>query len=458
MKLNRLKVGLVTLAALTSFIGCSINTNALRTGLENDKKWKVSAYLDGDSNTDIPTFWSFNKLEKVGSNKMLNIYAQLDRFEDENKTVYEPLLIDSTFGTRRYHVQKDENMRKINSKEIFEFGNKELNMGAYKTFDDFIKWVESHDSGKHVFIIKGHGYGIMVPLTQIMSTKEYDAEDDALPTYTISKVFDEKLKKKLEVIVFDSCEKATIEVAYQLRKHAKVMVASEDLIHYHTSFGEEGAESPSSGMEYDEVLKFITKNPGADAKKLGRFVFDSYFGALKDNPHTEKTPATLSVIDLETVEGFVEKFSKFSNLLIERLTDEKARDKTMDSLKQALKKAQRYDPPDSLIYTHVDLFDFLKKLAQYSDDEELKDSSKSVKKSDIIIKSSYKGKDVKGSKGVSILFIEDFNKLEYMCGTKRYAEEIISEVKKYYSKSDFAKKTGWDRVMDLYQEYSKKQN
>lgn len=453
MKLNRLKVGLVTIAALASFIGCSINTNLLRPRLENDKKWKVSAYLDGDSETDNATFWSFNQLEKVGSNETIDIYAQIDRFEyEEGSPINKQLGIDSTFGTRRYHVLKDDDMREANSKEVKEFSRKELNMGAYRNFEDFAKWIKSFDSERHMMIIKGHGYGIMIPLEDILSNREYDSEDSPLPTYHIDKALKENLDKKIDLIIFDSCEKATIEVAYQLRNSTKVLVASQDLAYYFTGYEEEGVKMALSGPEYDKILEQMIKNPKIDAKELGKFVVESYFELFK-NETLKNKPATLSATDLESLESFVESFSDFSHMLISKLEDESTRTATLKALEQALESTQDYLAPDSLgIYTHVDLFDFLNEMQKYGHDKELKKSIKPLKKPDIIITSDYSNDNNKRSKGLSILFIKDMDRIEGYPDS----ESMKKQVREYYSRSDFAKKTGWDKVMELYQEYSKK--
>ena len=137
-------------------LGCAtIKHNPVTTAnkpavVQPKKEWKVSAYLDGDDlGIDYCVFWNFNQLEKVGSNEIVDIYAQLDRF-----------YLNEGFGTRRYHVQKDEDMQKIKSTQIGS--DKELNMGAYRTFRDFVEWIETHDSKHHMTVINGHGFGIMI--------------------------------------------------------------------------------------------------------------------------------------------------------------------------------------------------------------------------------------------------------------------------------------------------------
>ena len=412
------------------------------------KEWKVSAYLDGDAyNVDDYTFWNFNELEKVGSNEIIDIYAQLDRF-----------YLTKNFGTRRYHVLKDEDMQKINSTQIGS--DKELNMGLYRTFRDFVEWTETHDSKHHMLAINGHGFGIMIPLIDILDKRieKPDSENRSLSNYVIDKAFDEKLKNKLEVILFESCEKASIETAYQLKDHAKVMVASENVIHLCVINRHDGTKGLLSGMEYDKILEHMVQNPSIDAENLGKFIIKSYFDVFQNNsplPH----PATLSAINLENIENFVEKFSKFSDTLIKRMEDEKTRYGTIKTLERALKGSQSYDSVSEFgECIHIDLFDFLKHINNYSDDKELKKNIKALKSSDIIIESRYKGESVKNSNGISILFMENFDNVEEFYHPTGFVakEGVIAAIKDYYGRSEFAKKTRWDKVMELYQEYSPK--
>jgi len=446
------KTSIAMLTALTFTMTPYIIANEIKTP---KKEWKISAYLDGDSNIDLAVYTSFNQLEKVGSNETMDIYAQLDRWEPEEEPfVIKTLKIDGFFKTKRFHVQKDEDMDVIGSKEEPGF-DKELNMGSYKVFEDFIDWVEKSESNKHMLIIKGHGYGIMVPLDQVLSNyfETTNKEDSALPTYTIDKVFNSKLKQKLELIIFDSCEKATIEVAYQLKEHAKVLVASEDLSKYSTLPVGDSVICILSGPDYEKILNKINNNPNIDVKELGKFIVKSYFEQLS-NPAIPDKSVTLSAINLEGIETFTQKFSAFSNILIKNMADEKTRKETITTLQKSLEKTQSYMAPDSTsLYTHVDLFDFLKNVCKITKNKELISAIKNLKQSDIIIKSKYKGKDLEKSNGISIMFMTNYESIKPY-NYKTNGKTTIEHVKDYYSKSEFAQKTGWDKVQEMYIEYS----
>ncbi len=448
------KICKTSIAALTALTFLTTSP-AIADEKHPKKEWKVSAYLDGDSEgVDVITYHNLNQLEQAGSNEIIDIYAQLDRWESEDNLVNEELNIDSKFGTKRFHLTKDDDMKKIGSKEVPGF-NQELNMGTYKNFNGFINWIEQSESKRDMLIIKGHGYGIMIPLEQIVYDiyETNEKSDKHLPTYTIDKAFEVSLKKQLEILIFDSCEKATIEVAYQLKEHAKIMIASEDLSRYRFSY--KGMEVFLAGPQYEKILKNITQNPNMDAKELSKFIIDSYFKTFENNEAIDNIQATLSAINLENLESFVQKFSKLSDTLIKNLEDEATRHETVKTLQKSISQAQSYDAPDVLhLYTHVDLFDLLEKIYQNSKNEEIKKAIEPLNQSEIIIDSKHRGKEVKNSKGISIMFIGDYESIDKDYGLTS-GRKTSDHVKEYYSKSEFAQKTGWDKVQELYSKYSK---
>lgn len=428
---------------------------------KNKKEWKVSAYIDGDSEIDQASVWNVNQMEKVGSNEQIDILVQLDRFEHQlgyNYNSNDHKLPDSK--AKRYHIKKDENMEKINSPKLGGF-EKEINMGSLKEFEDFVKWTKQTDSEKQIFVIKGHGFGIMQPLERILNEKDGpDYANDTLPVYTIEKVFDKNLEKKLDMLIFDSCAMATIETAYQLRKHAKVMIASETIMWHSAVYNpvSEKWEVLTPGIEYERVLDYLTKNPQADTETIAKAITSSFHEKFRDKSLlwdniriadiVKDQKATLSATNLENLEAFVDKFEKFSKTLINRLEDDETREATVKALYETIREVQKYMAPDfDGLFTYLDLFDLLKNLDQNIKDEELNASIKTLNKSDIIIDSVYNNPELKDSNGLTILFMENLDsRLEN-------EKEITSKIKDYYNRSDFAKKTRWDRVMDLYQEY-----
>lgn len=471
MGTNKLKLGIVTLAALASFICCSLKPSITPSNYEPSKKkeWNVSAYMDGDAESELfvpldqVCSFNINQMEKVGSNSSIDVLVQFDPFGGFIKESQ----------TKRYRIEKDGEMEKIKSYRFEDF-DKEVNMGDLKTFKDFTEWIKDFDSKKRLLIIKGHGFGIMQPihLTPVWIKEE---KNNTLPVYSIDKVFKESLQGPIDVLVFDQCFMANIESAYQLRNYAEVMVASEDVMWFPEIADPDdfyGWIQIQQGIEYEKVLEYLTNNPDTSNEELGKFIVSSfsckfnnpkeYYSKSVKNPKTLSTvstfakeqEATLSAIKLKNLESFVDSFSKFSELLIERLKDDTTRHSTVEALNKTLREVQKYNPDVMDYYVFIDLFDFLEKLDNYANDSKLTRHIKMLEKSDIILSSFYNSDSLKGSKGITI-YLENFE------NTKKYesdAEKMkdLSLLREYYNKSDFAKKTQWDKVVELYQEYSKR--
>ena len=73
---------------------CQHVTPAARTAC--DKQWTVLIYMNGDNDLAPHTFADLKEMSKVGSSLAVDVVVQQDT--DDNK------------GSRRYHVQRSENL------------------------------------------------------------------------------------------------------------------------------------------------------------------------------------------------------------------------------------------------------------------------------------------------------------------------------------------------------------
>lgn len=94
-----------------------------------------------------------------------------------------------------------------------------------------------------------------------------------------------------ELIGFDACLMASIDVAAACAGYGRTMVASQET-------------EPGCGWQYDGWLGALAADPGMDGEKLGAAICDSYYDGCETVGRAEKT--TLSVLDLGQVGGVVE--------------------------------------------------------------------------------------------------------------------------------------------------------
>ena len=109
----------------------------------------------------------------------------------------------------------------------------------------------------------------------------------------------------------------------------------------------------------------------------------------------------------------------------------------MTALKNTLESAIRFQPIGrNRILTHYDIEDFLSILED--------NLNKDFDRPDYSVIQSYSNSYVKKSSGLSILFFKDLSRVSPVRKKELFAK---------YSKSKFAKETGWDELMMTYHEH-----
>ena len=99
--------------------------------------------------------------------------------------------------------------------------------------------------------------------------------------------------RHFDVIGFDACLMASLEVANVLAPYADYMVASQEL-------------EPGGGWNYQKILAAISKNPAITAAELGKSICDSYLEHCIE--WDDKEIATLSLVNLSMVPALTEAF------------------------------------------------------------------------------------------------------------------------------------------------------
>ena len=78
-------------------------------------------------------------------------------------------------------------------------------------------------------------------------------------------------RDRLDLIAMNACQMSSAEVAFELRDHARVYVASQE-------------DMPVQSLPYDLILTQLATAPDTSAEDLGRMIVRSYCGYFRDNP------------------------------------------------------------------------------------------------------------------------------------------------------------------------------
>lgn len=237
------------------------------TGEKTD--WLVMMYQDADDQIleqDLLT--DLNEAERVGSTDQVRIVSQIDRY----KGGYTGMGNWTT--TKRFLITKDDNLEKIGSPELADLG--ELDMADGNTLADFITWaVKTYPAKKYALIMSDHGMGwpggFSDPDPQDLGPDQIALVDafgvDVLWLMEINRALAKARQAtgvdKFDLIGFDACLMAQIEIMTMLAQHAQYAVASEET-------------EPALGWAYTQFLGQLAADPSMGGDQLAKNIVTSY--------------------------------------------------------------------------------------------------------------------------------------------------------------------------------------
>jgi pimeloyl-ACP methyl ester carboxylesterase len=282
-------------------------------------KWTVLVYMAGDDRNpngiEYAIAQDLTEIKQVGSNDAVHFIVQTD---------------DATgSASYRYRLRKGT---PLESDRIERF-NGDLNTGSTKTLVDFVKWAHHmFPAERTALVLWGHGSGhddknvyrsargslnprTAARLTQrrlgffsgtrrsILEqgpTRGYGYDDtagDFLDNAELLKALlqvKEILGQKLDLLGFDACLMAMIEVAYQIHETANILLASE-------------RNEPGNGWWYSRAFRSLPTQPETTPDKLAADIVRAYRDVYKDQ-------MTLSAINLEKIRLLAQHMADWTNL------------------------------------------------------------------------------------------------------------------------------------------------
>ena len=168
------------------------------------------------------------------------------------------------------------------------------NMGAPETLADFLRFCKDHYPAKHTMVVFWNHGGGSVGGAAYDENYRYDS----LKLNEFYQAFDEAFdlsvdNPPVDIVGFDTCLMATIDVAYTFCDIARYLVASEE-------------SEPGCGWYYTGWLKELAANPDMDGAQLGKVVCDAFAEGCKIDGVADEI--TLSVTDLSKIGPLMEAY------------------------------------------------------------------------------------------------------------------------------------------------------
>jgi pSer/pThr/pTyr-binding forkhead associated (FHA) protein len=217
--------------------------------------WLVLLYQDADDEIlERDILFDLNEAEFIGSSDRVQIVSQFDRYSGAYTG-------DGDWSsTRQYRLTTDGDLEAVHSQQLTDLG--EANMGDPAVFVNFVTWaISSYPSDNYILIMSDHGSGWPGGFSDGDSMDDgilLNELDDAL-NYIVSQTG----IGKFEIIGFDACLMAQIEVMTTLAPYAHFAVAAEET-------------EPLLGWAYASFLGKLVNNPDMDSQTLAREIVNGY--------------------------------------------------------------------------------------------------------------------------------------------------------------------------------------
>jgi hypothetical protein len=238
-------------------------------------QWTFMVYMGGDNDLEDEGVKDFNEMEMEGSDPYMNIVVQFDRSAGPYDTSN-----GNWADTRRFLVTKDYDTNIINSPLKGVLGEK--NMADPQTLLDFVNWSMTNYPAEHYFLdIWGHGKGWQGVTLDNNDWLYMDEIKSILPN----------LKDRIDVVGFDNCNMAMIEVYTTFLNHTDYIVGSEK-------------EEDALGWPYDRVFGDLKNDVSMSPLDLSKTIAVHYVEwATKSSYYS----ASISVVDMDNIIDMINK-------------------------------------------------------------------------------------------------------------------------------------------------------
>lgn len=252
---------------------------SLLIGTIHAGEWTVLVYMAADN--DLASYAEQNiiEMERATQPEGLNLIVQVDL---------------PNMGGRRYKIE-ERPATGINSPVLQSLGT--IDSGDPDTLKDFISWgFNRYPSQKKMLIIWSHADSwyknpkYIAPdedsgnMIGVANGELLDALSDA---------------NHLDILLFDACSMQSIEIMYELRNEAAIIIGSADQV-------------PVRGFPYEAIIPVLSGDPEHVAGQIPGLYNDSYQPGGSNNPSMGYLITTCSAVKTDSLTEFYQAWRQFS--------------------------------------------------------------------------------------------------------------------------------------------------
>lgn len=252
-------------------------TPATATG--SGSEWRILVFINGDNNLESAAVDDVNEMEAARYGSVLSVGVQLDRIAG----------YDSSNGnwtdTRRGVISPDGNAATMSS-ALAILG--EIDMGSGQALTDFLNWGASNlPASRTALIVWNHGAGALGGVSYDDSQNHsYLGNREIVQAIAASSL------GRVDLLGFDACLMASVELASEVAGVATHLVASE-------------RTEPGDGWDYTAFLNALAAAQTRDSAALAAAIVDTY-GAFYRSQQPLSSVLLAGVTGIEqAIDGFV---------------------------------------------------------------------------------------------------------------------------------------------------------
>jgi hypothetical protein len=297
------------------------------------KKWTVMMYLNGANSLQTPIFRNMFEICTLGgSDDNINFVI-----------MYKGKRLMGGAAIRGRLLAADANqsleLERAPSDDDTNIGQQD--MGNPFVLQGFVNWAKSNYPADHYFLIlSGHGDGWKGYGPDETVPDSHNNYGDWLYMGELSTAL---AGQHFDVIAFDACLMAGIEVADQVRDFTDYVLASEEVV-------------PGRGYPYNTFSVALKSNPGMTGLDLGSKIVQLYAARYQI-----KADWSLSLIDERKLPPLISQVDGWSELLRLGASLFQVRDNPFDNVQVFMKferaVTQQFDDPN-----YVDLYDLAQRI------------------------------------------------------------------------------------------------
>lgn len=305
-------------------------------------RWTVLVYINAANNLQPDSLTNIAQMASVGSDANVNIVIQWKQANCADCGV------PSFTGTRRYLIKPHSaaDITRIQNGDTSVLNADRLSdpttndstgqsdMGDWRTLQNFVQWGASTYPADNLALVcwdHGSGWqpvnrssGRLPAITRAFS--QDNASGNEIETQELPQAL-ANLPQPLDMLIFDCSLMQMIEVAYEARNTARVLVGSEE-------------SPPGAGYPYDTWLADL-KASGANPCEVGNSLINRFVAA-----YPTYSNITQSMLDLSKLNATATALDNFANALRTHVADESS------LLRSARQNVQSYKYPDNKDLIH----------------------------------------------------------------------------------------------------------